>query len=105
MKWRNAVLLSFSSSSAKQKRQDFANNNTKPRLNSNGMRLGTFFSSQSQIDYEDKELQGCSYILPVLHVLPFPLGVRQTRTVFARRRRRRGESLLSRNTCKESNKH
>lgn len=103
MKWRNAALLSFSNSSAKLKRQDFVNNNTKPRVSSNVTRLGMVFASQ--INYEDEELQGCGNILPVLHLLPFPAGVRQRRTAFARRRRRRGESLLSRNTCEESNKH
>lgn len=43
MKWRNVVLLSFSSSSAKQKRRGCANSSRKPRASSNVMRPGTLF--------------------------------------------------------------
>lgn len=64
------------------------------------------FSTHSHrlLKSKDKELQRSSYILPVINVLPIFQGVRQRKTVFARRRRRRAESSLSRNTCEGSSK-
>lgn len=97
MKWQNGALLSSSSSSAKQKRRGCASNNWKPRASSSGTRPGMLDARRRR--NKGEKIRG---VFRIFHALP--QGVRQRKTVSARKRKKHGENSSNRNTCEGSSK-